>query len=249
LISFREVVFRYPGAASDTLQIGSLGIQEGSSVAIMGANGSGKSTAALCMNGILMPTSGDVLVDEMNTKNRPTLHEIRRRVGLVFQDPNLQFTSMTVERELAFGLENIGVPRDEMRARVNRHLNLFHLDHLKGIVPSSLSGGEKQRLAIAAIMILEPRYLLLDEATSLLSPAARSGVLQLAREMRTRNGTTLVLITQFPGEALLAERLLILHEGSIVHDEEPASVFRHAQDLSSMGIQVPLKARLALRES
>ncbi len=246
MIELRDVVFRYPGNSSDTLQIGSLRIDEGSFVAVMGANGSGKSTAALCMNGILTPTSGDVLVDGMNTRDAADVAEIRRRVGLVFQDPNLQFTSLTVERELAFGLENLGVPREEMGLRVNEQLLMFQLDLYRGAVPSSLSGGEKQRLAIAAVMILEPRYLLLDEATSFLSAASRTNVLRLAGEMRSRHGTGVVLITQHPREALGADRLVILDEGGVVYDDTPRSVFQHSQDLISLGIQVPLKSRLAL---
>jgi len=214
----------------------------------MGANGSGKSTAALCMNGTLVPDRGEVRIDGMSTKDRSKLLDIRCRVGLVFQDPNLQFISMTVERELAFGLENLGVPRGEMHARVQEQLRVFDLKRHKNRVPSSLSGGEKQRLAIAAVMILQPKYLILDETTSLLSPASRQDILKVARELPALHGNGVILITQFPHEALLAERLVILHKGSVMYDDTPEAVFRHARELISFGIPVPLTSTLVLNE-
>lgn len=248
MIEFRNVEFRYPGDPHTVLRLPDLQIREGSSVAIMGANGSGKSTTAFCMNGMLVPTAGDVLVDGLNTADRLSLSHIRRRVGVVFQDPNLQFTSMSVERELAFGLENLGVPSEVMRRQVEDQLRAFNLKRIRDCAPSILSGGEKQRLAVAAVMILHPGYLILDEATSLLSAASRRALLQLVGEVVKRSGATLIMITQFPHEAFTAERLIVLHRGAVAFDDAPRTVFRNARDLTGMGVPVPLTMRLALDE-
>jgi energy-coupling factor transporter ATP-binding protein EcfA2 len=214
----------------------------------MGANGSGKSTAALCMNGMLVPSAGSITVDGMDTADTSVARQIRRRVGLVFQDPNLQFTSMSVERELAFGLENVGVPTDHMREQVDDQLRQFRLEPLRKLPPSALSGGEKQRLAVASVMVLRPSYLILDESTSLLSPASRRSLLDLATNVVTLAGSTLVTITQFPQEALEANRLIVLHKGAVVYDDTPDQVFRNAKDLMGIGIPIPLRMRFALDE-
>jgi len=221
-------------------------ISEAAIVAVMGANGSGKSTAALCMNGMLLPERGEVLVDGLNTREEVTRMEIRKRVGVVFQDPHLQFTSMSVESELAFGLENLGVPGREIRARIEQQMDLFQLRGKRDQVPASLSGGEKQLLAIAAVMLLEPRYLVLDEVTTFLSGNSRVQVFELIANVPARTGAGVILITQNPREAFAAGRLVVFHEGSIAFDGPPETVFRNASSLVKMGVPVPLRERIGL---
>lgn len=246
MISFRDVSFRYPEGETLVLNSVNLQVPEGAFLSIMGANGSGKTTLARCMNGLLLPTSGNVLVDDMNTKERTNLLDVRKRVGMVLQDPHLQFTSLTVEREIAFGLENLAVPQEEMHERVGEQLRLFDLEKQRHRHPSSLSGGEKQRLALAAIMVMRPCYMVLDEATSLLSSPSRKKVIDMVMVLRASLGIAVVLITQFPSEAVLTDRLVVLDQGKVLSDGSPTAAFRHAQDFASMGITVPLKAELGI---
>jgi len=244
VIEFRGVSFRYTGVSDWVLRDISFLIPGTGVTAIMGANGSGKSTAALCMNGVLNPERGDILVDGINTREGSRVHEIRRSVGVVFQDPHLQFTSLTVEREIAFGLENINVNPKEMRRRVDSVLSTFGLGHLRDELPGSLSGGEKQRLALAAVAVLDPRYLVLDEATTLLSPVSRRSILMLAREDAERRDGALVVITQFPGEAKQASHLIVFHNGDVAYGGPPSRLHESPEDFVSLGVPVALRERL-----
>jgi energy-coupling factor transport system ATP-binding protein len=248
MIEIDGLAFRYPGGKADVLNGLDLRIPEGSVIAVMGSNGSGKSTLARCLNGLLLPSSGRVVVDGMDTSVPGTIREVRRRVGMVFQNPQLQMTSATVERELAFGLENLGVEPKLMRERVVRQAREFGFDRCIDALPTSLSGGEQQRLAVAAVLLLRPRYLILDEATSLLSVPSRRSVLDAAFAERSRRAVSVILITQFPSEALRAERLLILHGGRVVVDGVPETVFeRRARELNAWGVAVPLRYHQSLR--
>ena len=244
MIEVRNLSYRYPGCTSYALHNLSFDIPDAFVTAIMGSNGSGKSTLARCMNGLLKPTSGEVSVDGMRTTDECNLYNVRRRVGMIFQDPHLQMTSATVERELAFGLENLGVESAEMHNLVDEQLRLFGLEKYRDVSPSSLSGGEQQRLAIASVVLLNPRYLVLDEATSLLSGMSRRMVLELALREKKEKNVSIVLITQFSSEALSADRLIILHAGGILLDDSPGKVFRNAQELLSLGVSVPARSRL-----
>jgi energy-coupling factor transport system ATP-binding protein len=248
MIRIQDLSFRYALGMPLVLKSIGLVIPQGSLIAIMGSNGSGKSTLARCLNGLLRPTMGSVSVDGIGTHDPSATRTLRRKVGLVFQDPNLQMTSMTVERELAFGLENIGISRDEMHSRVGEYLDIVDLDKKRNIPPSSLSGGEKQRLAIASVMILEPSYLVLDESTSLLSARSRDSILDMVMKLRQQKGIAVVLITQYPSEVLSSERLVVLHEGKVVFDDEPGIVLRHSRDLLSIGVPVPFRERLRMVE-
>jgi energy-coupling factor transport system ATP-binding protein len=207
----------------------------------MGSNGSGKTTLARCLNGLLGPTGGSVKVE--GSDDRRVLH---RRVGLVFQDPNQQMTSLTAERELAFGLENIGVQPEEMRARVDAYLRLFQFADRKDQRPSALSGGERQRLAIASVMILEPHFLVLDEATSLLAARPRINILELILKLRLEHNVGVILITQYPAEALQGDRLIVLHQGEVVLDDQPATVFKQSKDLVRLGVAIPTSEKLRM---
>lgn len=246
MIEVRDLIFRYTPDLPDVLKGINLSIPEGSFTVLMGSNGSGKSTLARCLNGLTKPTTGSVVVDALDTRDPAAVRKIRRKVGLVFQDPNLQMTSVTVERELAFGLENVGTPTEEMRSYVNEYLHLFGFNERRNNPPSSLSAGEKQRLAIASVMILRPSYLVLDEATSLLSARSRNAVLDMVLMLHHQLRIAILLITQFPSEALLGGRLVLLHNGEIAFDGVPKDVFQHGNELIKMGVPVPLPERLKI---
>jgi energy-coupling factor transport system ATP-binding protein len=237
MIELNKIIYRYPGESGNVLNELSLVIPDSGITAIMGPNGSGKSTAVLCMNGILIPESGTVLVDGISTRENVHLPAVRKAVGVVFQNPNHQFTSLTVERELAFGLENCGTDYREMKMRVDECLRLFELEDYRTDLPASLSGGEKQRVALASVAILEPRYLILDEATSLLSPKACRNLLRLVRDNAAKRGTSVILVTQLPTEALMANRVFILGKGRCLREDSPAELFRKADDLRALGIR------------
>lgn len=244
MIEISDLHVRYSGSQCNAVENVTTTIGHPTFTAVMGPNGGGKSTLARCLNALITPTSGKVVVDGLNTNDSAGRSEIRRLVGMVFSDPNLQITSVSVERELAFGLQNLGIPTDEIHARINDHLKLFGLEHLRSIPPLTLSGGEKQRLAIAAVTILHPRYLILDEATSLLSVSSRREIMQLILEMKQRLGFSIVLITQFPAEALQAERMLVMHRGKVVMDDNPSAIFTRTCQLMEIGVPVPVRSRL-----
>jgi len=245
MIALRDVCFDYDlpgGQTRRVLDRVTLEFREGESIAVMGPNGSGKTTLARCLNGLLVPTEGEVLVDGLTTRDPSVLREIRRRVGLVFQNPEHQIVSTTVEREIAFGLENLGVPPQEMRVRVERLLEQFDLRHCRNHPPHLLSGGEKQRVALASVLAMNPRYLVLDEPTSLLDPPSRGELRRLLEESAGELCT--VLITQYPEEALGAERLIVLHQGRVEFDDAPEDVFTKVAELKAIGLDVPMSFEL-----
>lgn len=249
MISVRNLVldFQTHEGARRILDAISLEIAEGEFAALMGANGSGKTTLARCLNGILTPTSGEVMIDGLNTRYAKDVIEIRRRLGMVFQNPENQIVAPTVEREIAFGLENLGVPRPEMHRRVDWLLELFHLESYRQQAPHLLSGGEKQRLALAAVMAMQPRHLVFDEPTSLLDYESRCQVLALMQQLTSpsnpfaENPLTLLLITQFPEEALFAQRLLVMDRGRLIMDAAPVEIFQRVDDLQRLGLQPPIE--------
>ncbi|HTR98600.1 MAG TPA: ATP-binding cassette domain-containing protein [Bacteroidota bacterium] len=224
MIDVRSLRVRYPGAGRDALAGVSLEIPDAALVAVMGGNGSGKSTLARSLNGLLLPSAGSVTVDGMTTTDEAALPKIRERVGMVFQNPHLQVTSLTVEREIAFGLQNLGKEAGALRRTVDEQLAASGLTPLRSRAPRTLSGGEQQRLALAAVLAMRPAHLVLDEATSLLSPGSRTALLAQVHEERRMRGMTVILITQFADEALAADRLVILRAGAIVDDGEPGAV-------------------------
>lgn len=248
MIDVRNLSFSFSetGGQPYALKNVSLTIREGETIAVMGKNGSGKSTFGRCLNGLLQPTAGEVLVDGFSTRDASRLIEIRRRVGMVFQNPDNQIVSATVEREIAFGLENLGLPYDEMHRRVEEMLEIFDLRAHRNRPPHALSGGEKQRLALAAVTAMKPSYLVLDEPTSLLDPKSRKEVLRFVHALHAKaagHAVTTILITQFPEEALTAERLIIFHDGRIVQDGKPEEIFAEI-DLHPYGLEPPVKFRV-----
>ncbi len=225
MIDLRDVRVRYSGMPEDALRGITLSLARGSRTAVMGANGSGKSTLAGVIGSLIPPQEGSV--------------SLGGRAGIVLQNPFLQMTSLTVERELAFGLQNQGVPSAEIHRLVERTLVEAELDHLRGRSPSSLSGGEMQRLALAAVLITGPDILVLDEATSLLSPVSRAALLNSVAAEQDRRQLTVVLITQFPREADWCSRLVVLQKGRIACDAGPAQVFSESSSVARLGLPVP----------
>jgi energy-coupling factor transporter ATP-binding protein EcfA2 len=212
MIQVSNLSFHYPtdGSTPDVLRDVSLSIKEGQALAIMGANGSAKTTFARCLNGLLMPTRGKVLVDNLSTQDESDLAKIRCRVGMVLQNPENQIVSTTVEREIAFGLENIGVPHEQMHGIVDQMLRQFNLETYRNHPPHLLSGGEMQRLAVASVVAMSPKYLIFDEPTSLLDAASRKSMLSLIADLQKSHkpdpfghSITPILITQYPEEGLL----------------------------------------------
>jgi len=245
MIQVKNLKFKYPGDKSTFALRGvSFNLSPGEKVALMGANGSGKTTFVRCLNGLLKPLSGEVLVDGISAKETEMLYEIRRRVGMVFQNPDNQIVTTTVAREIAFGLENLGVPTEEMKARVEEAVHHFHLEEYRDTPPHLLSGGERQRLALASVWVMKPSYLILDEPTSLLDPHGREEILYfMEREIKTGK-MGILLVTQYPEEALTCDRLVVMNRGKIVFDKPPEDVFQNIEELHRLGVGVPVEMEL-----
>jgi len=238
MIELHDLTYHYYAAASNALQGIHLHVHRAEILALMGANGSGKTTLIRCLNGLIQPSSGSVLVDDLDTQDPRMLYEIRRKVGMVFQNPDNQIVATTVEREIAFGLENLGVPVDQMHKKVNAALELFSLEQYRYASPHLLSGGERQRLALAAVCVMEPDYLILDEPTSLLDPKGRQDIFQYIIQHRD-SGMGVILVTQSPEEALICDRLVILQHGRLVLDDTPHTAFSQYDKIQRFGIQIP----------
>ncbi|MSR84349.1 MAG: ATP-binding cassette domain-containing protein [Candidatus Latescibacteria bacterium] len=245
MIQIKGLGFVHPGHIP-ALQDLNLEIGPGERLAIIGANGSGKTTLARCLNGLHQPQAGQVLVDGLSTADPHALFAIRQRVGMVFQNPDDQFISTQVETEIAFGLENVGLPPDQMRQRVDQALSDFQLEAYRRHPPHHLSGGEKQRVAIAAAVALRPRYLVLDEPTALLDPQSQRQVSALLACLRDQFGITTIHITQLPAEAAQTERVLVMHQGRLVGDAPPAAIFGDTRLLKEVGLEAPFASALIL---
>ncbi|NLM73535.1 MAG: energy-coupling factor transporter ATPase [Clostridiaceae bacterium] len=223
----------------------SLSIDQGEFIVVLGRNGSGKSTLARLMNALLIPTDGVVYIDGMDTRDEDLTWEIRKTLGLVFQNPDNQIVSTTVEEDVAFGPENLGVPPVQIRDRVDRSLKLVDMQDYTEHSPHMLSGGQKQRVAIAGILAMEPKCIVLDEATSMLDPAGRKEVLSILRRLNKENGITVLHITHHMDEAVYADRVFIMQEGKIVHQGTPESIFDNIEVIREAGLNVPRIAEVA----
>lgn len=249
MINIKDLTFSYTTAGGKelfNLKKISFTLQKGEKVALMGANGSGKTTFIRCINGLLIPSGGEVEVDGIPLNFSDTLYEVRRKVGMVFQNPDNQIVTTTVERELAFGMENIGLERDEMRKRIKEALKMFHLEEHINRPPHLLSGGERQRLALASVWVMKPDYLILDEPTSLLDPAGREEVLSFIFNQADEGNMGILLVTQFPEEALRFDRLIVLNEGELVLSGKPVDVFSDFNIMRSLGLDIPASVELDL---
>ena len=242
IIKTEQLTFRYTteeGVAPTVLDELSLSIQPGSFVAVLGHNGSGKSTLAKHFNAILLPSGGKVYVGGMDTSDEGRLLDVRRQVGMVFQNPDNQIVASVVEDDVAFGPENLGVPSEEIRERVDAALKAVGMTEFIHHAPHLLSGGQKQRVAIAGVLAMRPRCVVLDEPTAMLDPVGRREVMSTILELKEKFGITLVLITHHMDEAAQADRLVVMHDGHIVADGRPAQVFRNVDGLRALGLEVP----------
>lgn len=222
----------------------SFSIFPGEYVAIIGHNGSGKSTLSKHLNGILIPETGDVWIDGHNTKDDAKKREIRKTVGMVFQHPDNQIVATIVEEDVAFGLENIGVPREEMKRRVDEALHVVQMSQYRLRPPHHLSGGQKQRVAIAGVLAMQPDCIVFDEATSMLDSFGRKEVLRVMREMNDK-GMTIVTVTHHMSEAAEANRIMVIEQGQIVMDGPPREIFKHKQELENLQLDVPAVSQMA----
>jgi len=250
LLSIRNVSFAYEsdaGKRTTVLQDITLHIQKGTFVSIVGHNGSGKSTLAKLMNGLLLPSEGAVIVSGVDTSQPETLWEVRRHVGMVFQNPDNQIVGTTVEDDVAFGLENMGVHPEEMGRRIGESLQAVDMEQHRTAQPHRLSGGQKQRVAIAGIIAMRPSMIILDEATAMLDPQGRKEVMSLADRLNREEGITIVNITHFPEEAVHSDRVIVMRAGQIYLDGTPAEVFGQVEPLQAVGLDVPLAVRMRHR--
>ena len=242
IIQTENLTFRYTteeGVAPTVLDGVSLSIRPGEFVAVLGHNGSGKSTLAKHFNAILLPSAGKVYVDGMDTCDEDRLLDIRRRVGMVFQNPDNQIVASVVEEDVAFGPENLGVPSAEIRERVDSAVAAVGMTEYARHAPHLLSGGQKQRVAIAGVLAMRPRCIVLDEPTAMLDPVGRKEVLDTVKWLNREQGITVVLITHHMDEAAQAGRLIVMHDGHIMADDRPELVFQNVDGLRSLGLEVP----------
>ncbi len=213
--------------------------QEGEFVAILGHNGSGKSTLARLANGLLTPTQGQVTAFGLNTQEGDTLFDIRKQVGIVFQNPDNQMVASIVEDDVAFGAENIGLPREEIGERIEFALSAVGMTEFRSATPNRLSGGQKQRIAIAGVLALKPRVMILDEATAMLDPKGRREVMDVVLRLNKEEKITVILITHFPEEAMLADRAIVMHQGKIVMEGEPKEILSRGEELKEYSLTMP----------
>ena len=242
IIKTKDLVFRYTteeGVAPTVLDGIDLAIEPGSFVAVLGHNGSGKSTLAKHFNAILLPTGGKVYVSGLDTADEVRLLDIRRQVGMVFQNPDNQIVASVVEEDVAFAPENLGVPSPEIRRRVDAALFTVGMSEYATHAPHLLSGGQKQRVAIAGVLAMEPACIVLDESTAMLDPVGRREVLSTITALNRDKGITVVLITHHMDEAALADRLVVMDGGRVVRDGPPAQVFQDVDGLRALGLEVP----------
>ncbi|MBQ1418193.1 MAG: energy-coupling factor transporter ATPase [Firmicutes bacterium] len=223
-----------------------LDIEKGSFVAIVGSNGSGKSTLAKHLNALLLPSSGEVFVCGMSTADPDNTWEIRRRCGMVFQNPDNQLVSSVVEDDVAFGPENLGVDPAEIRQRVDNALNAVGMYEFRKKGPHLLSGGQKQRIAIAGVLAMQPECIVFDEPTAMLDPSGRAEILKIIRGLH-EEGKTVILITHFMEEAAQADRIIVMDKGRPILDETPAALFAHGEKLQELNLQMPFGASMAAK--
>lgn len=244
MLSAQQVHFQYDGDAPQAVPHAvlrgiDLSVERGSFVALLGHNGCGKSTLAKHFNALLLPSGGRVLVDELDTAEEENTYPVRRMVGMVLQNPDNQLVSTIVEEDVAFGPENLGLPPEEIRRRVDEALHTVDMWEYRDHSPHKLSGGQKQRIAIAGVLAMHPDCILLDEPTAMLDPRGRQEVLDTVCRLNREQGMTVVLITHYMEEAALADRVVVMDEGRVLLDGTPREVFAQADTLRAVGLDVP----------
>ena len=246
-VRFENVKYSYDGGESYAVNGVSLSVREGEFLAVLGRNGSGKSTLAKLVNALLVPAEGRVFVEGMDTTDEKLTFEIRKRAGMVFQNPDNQTVASVVEDDVAFGPENIGVPRDEIGRRIDFALNAVGMQAFRDAAPSRLSGGQKQRIAIAGVLAVRPDIMILDESTAMLDPKGRREVMEVVKKLNKEQGMTVILITHFMDEALQAERAVVMHRGEVVMNGTPEEIFARSEELETFGLTLPRAALVCKR--
>ncbi|WP_311432909.1 energy-coupling factor transporter ATPase [Finegoldia magna] len=238
IIEIKNLSFQYEGSSKKVLKNLNIDIKKGEFICVLGHNGSGKSTLAKLINAQFIPTEGDILVGNMNTKDDDNLWNIREMCGMVFQNPDNQLVATIVEEDVAFGPENLGVPREELRKRVDDCLELVGMTEYKRHSPALLSGGQKQRIAIAGILAMNPKCLLMDEPTAMLDPQGRKDILDTVLKLREM-GKTIIHITHYMEECVNADRIIVINEGDVVLEGTPREVFSNVEQMKEIGLDVP----------
>ncbi len=250
LIRFDDVDFSYLSDEEENheeievIKKLNLSIEEGSFVAVLGHNGSGKSTIAKLINGMFVPKSGTVTVNGITTENEDNVFEIRKNVGMVFQNPDNQIVASIVEEDVAFGVENLGVPSEEIRRRVDEALKTVGMYELREKAPHKLSGGQKQRVAVAGIIAMKPKCIVLDEPTAMLDPSGRKEVIDTIKKLNNEDRITIILITHYMDEAVEADRVVVVDNGRIKMDDTPENVFSRVDEIKALGLDVPQATEL-----
>ncbi|WP_302633152.1 energy-coupling factor transporter ATPase [uncultured Clostridium sp.] len=249
MIECRNLVFKYTVSENQEEKIAindvNLQITEGEFIAILGHNGSGKSTMAKHMNALLIPTDGKMLVNKMDTSDMNNLWNVRETAGMVFQNPDNQLVATIVEEDVAFGPENLGVPPEEIRKRVDEALERVGMSEYKKHAPHLLSGGQKQRIAIAGILAMQPKCIIFDEPTAMLDPSGRKEVLDTIIDLNRNYGITVILITHYMDEAAKADRIVVMDKGKLILDGKPRDVFSNVEKMKNIGLDVPQVTELS----
>ena len=245
IIEVKDVEFRYEGAEEEAVAGVSLRVERGEFVAVLGRNGSGKSTLAKLLNALNIPQKGEIWIDGVAAHEEANSLEVRKRCGMVFQNPDNQIVATVVEEDCAFGLENLGVPPGDIRRRVDEALKTVGMQDYAEAAPHMLSGGQKQRVAIAGVLAMRPQIIVFDESTAMLDPSGRREVFAVAEELNRRDGITIVWITHFMDEALRAGRLLVMDAGKVALEGAPREVFEKTEEIRKMGLDAPPMAQLA----
>jgi energy-coupling factor transport system ATP-binding protein len=243
IISLKDVCFQYDGQDRYALQSVTFDIYEGEWLAIVGHNGSGKSTMAKLLNGLQFPNQGVITVCGLPLTEE-NVWDIRKQLGMVFQNPDNQFVGTTVEDDVAFGLENMGIPREEMVLRVQDSLKKVKMDQFLYQEPHHLSGGQKQRVAIAGVLALRPSIIILDEATSMLDPRGREEVLEVVRDLKNENRLTVISITHDLEEAAKADRIIVMNKGEVYREGKPEEIFSMDEELIKLGLDIPFSVKI-----
>ena len=225
----------------------SLSVEKGEYIAVIGHNGSGKSTLARLFNGLLSPDSGNIIVDGINGNDKDSLFEIRKKVGVVFQNPDNQLVASIVEDDVAFGPENLGVPREEIGERIDFALKSVGMESFRKSSPTRLSGGQKQRIAIAGVLALKPEVLILDESTAMLDPQGRKEILEVVKKLNEEQGVTVIAITHYMEEVVGADRVYVLDDGKLAMQGTPKEIFREKSVIKGLGLELPTPSYIATK--
>lgn len=249
-IEIKNLTYKYKqinGDEEKALDNVSLNLNKGDFVAIIGMNGSGKSTLARHLNGLLVPSEGNCVVDGINTNEEENIWQVRKKVGMVFQNPDNQIIAAIVEDDVAFGPENLGIMPAEIKTRVIESLKAVKMENKRKFAPHLLSGGQKQLIAIAGVLAMRTDYLVLDEPTAMLDPSGRQSVMEAVHAIHEKYGITIILITHFMDEAVDADRIIVMHKGKVAADGSPAEIFKNAAKVKKMGLDLPLAAEFAAK--